>query len=118
MNWVEFVTIHCTYPIINAWMSYNLAFEFIAVLSQYCPYDPKPDSKQWYFCTGNPDNLSESAYYYSLFYNPAKVCYLILVCENLINLAYYKDVVFGLMLTLEFAGIFYNSYSTDSPAGD
>ena len=46
------------------------------------------------------------------------MCYLILVCENLINLAYYKDVVFGLMLTLEFAGIFYNSYSTDGPEGD
>lgn len=38
---------------------------------------------------------------------------MILVCENLINLAYYKDVVFGAMLILEFSGIYYNSLSGD-----
>lgn len=117
VSFMEFLTIHCTFPIINAWMSYNLAFEFIAVLSQYCPYTPLADAPDWRFCGSHPEAKSEQAYYYSLFLNPAKVCYLILVCENLINLAYYKDIIFGLVVILEFAGIFYNSYNSSLKEG-
>lgn len=34
--------------------------------------------------------------------------YVVLVLENLTNLAYYKDVVFGAMLVIEFLGVWNN----------
>ena len=66
-----------------------------------------------FFCNGDR-SLSEAEYYYNLFFFPAKCLYLLLMCENLINLAYYKDVVFGAMLIIEFLGIWNNNYQIDN----
>ncbi len=46
-----------------------------------------------------------------MFFEPAKVLYCVLAAETLINLAYYKDVVFGATVVVEFAGILNNSYN-------
>ena len=47
------------------------------------------------FCDGDI-TLTEPDYYYNLYLKPTKVFYILIVFENLINLAYFKDVIFGL----------------------
>lgn len=39
--------------------------------------------------------------------------YILLVFENLTYLAYYKDIVFGAMLIIEFVGILNNNNELD-----
>jgi hypothetical protein len=106
---IEFITIHVTFPILNAWISYMLAYQIMITLAQSCPWTGNPlQTQPFRFCAGD-QNLGRSEYYYSLFFEPAKVLYLVLVAETLINLAYYKDVVFGAAVAVEFAGILNNS---------
>lgn len=81
------------------------------MFAQSCPYKLKDDDFKFFFCTGNRDLPNETQYYYTLFFEPAKILYILLVFENLINLAYYKDVVFGLMLVIEFLGFWNNNES-------
>ena len=32
----EFFTIHATFPVINAWMSYYIAYEFLIIITKSC----------------------------------------------------------------------------------
>jgi hypothetical protein len=40
---VEFITIHVTFPVLNAWISYQLAYQFIVLLAESCPYAAPAD---------------------------------------------------------------------------
>ena len=42
VSWFEFLTIHVTFPVINAWISYQLAYEINVVLALTCPYTGDP----------------------------------------------------------------------------
>ena len=61
------------------------------------------------FCDGDI-TLTETDYYYNLYLKPTKVFYILIVFDNLINLAYFKDVIFGLTVIAEFLGFYQNCY--------
>lgn len=44
---VEFVTIHVTFPVLNGWISYMLAYQLMIILAQSCPYGA---SQNYQFC--------------------------------------------------------------------
>jgi len=44
---VEFVTIHVTFPVLNGWISYMLAYQLMIILAQSCPYGA---SQNYRFC--------------------------------------------------------------------
>ena len=111
VGFIEFVTIHCTFSILNAWISYQLAYQFMIMLSSSCPY--KVDHSDNYFCKES-NNVSKDAYYYTLFLEPAKIIYCLILLENVMYLAYYKDVIFGLCCCIIFGGIFGNSTDIDT----
>ncbi len=43
VSMVEFITIHVTFPILNAWISYMLAYQIMITLAQSCPWTGVPD---------------------------------------------------------------------------
>lgn len=38
VSWLEFATIHCTFPFLNAWISYYLAYQISVSMILTCPY--------------------------------------------------------------------------------
>ena len=51
---VEFITIHVTFPVLNAWISYQLAYQIIIVMAESCPWSGNPFEPQAYnFCKGD-----------------------------------------------------------------
>ena len=49
--------------------------------------------------------------------NPAKVAYLILLVETTINLAYYKDIVFGFVTIGNYVGMYLYSINRVNSQG-
>jgi hypothetical protein len=94
--------------VLNAWISYEIAYETFIVLAISCPYDQAEAKVHRIWCTGDYTQTMQ-AYYYSLFLNPAKFAYLVLATEATINLAYYKDIIFGLVVGVEFGGMYFFS---------
>lgn len=112
MSWFEFVTIHMTFPCLNAWLTYAFFYQVSDVVLLSCPYLPDPNVQPNWWCTGggaNPHEGGAELYQYTLFLIPADIAYFLIFCENVIYLASYKDVIFGLTVVGEFSAIFYYS---------
>jgi hypothetical protein len=84
------------------------------MLSSSCPYGAKEPHK---YCRVPDTDISESAYYYSLFLEPAKIIYMLIILENVMYLAYYKDIIFGLCCVIEFIGIYHNAMTLNTGGG-
>lgn len=80
-----------------------------------CPLGPDLVPADHWWCRTGGDNkvTSPEVYQYTLFLRWADFAYLIITAENIINLAYYKDIIFCAAVVAEFSGIFY--YSEKGP---
>ena len=50
VSWLEFVTIHMTFPALNAWITYLLLYQFSIAMILQCPYDNRMNPT--WLCTG------------------------------------------------------------------
>lgn len=110
VSWFEFLTIHVTFPVLNAWVTYQLVYNVFIILATTCPFPVQENTFFW--CTSQ-DTDDATVYYYDLFLVPSQLTYMIIIIEATINLAYYKDVVFGFMVLIEFSGMLYFSIQTE-----
>ena len=115
----EFISIHITFPVTNAWISYTLGYILLINLANYCNYDilytslngciPAvdnvcPNSREA-VCgsvTSNGSEIDPTVFYQSLFTWPSMVVLCILTAEAAMNLAYYKDFIFALVVGFNF----------------
>jgi len=111
VTWLEYLTIHTTFPFLNAWASYYLTYTISVLMITMCPYS-RPDLKDKIWCNGDY-SLPEKQYEFSIFTWTAYFAYALLTCENMIYLAYYKDVAFSFAVVGEFCGMFYFAKQTE-----
>ena len=109
VSFIDFITIHCTFPAINAWVSYQayycLAVTFTSVCTtnyiaqdegSYC-YDYQHTSKFFWW--------GRFTYFYSALVGPSIIAFCLLFVEASINLTYYKDCIFSATSLLIFFGM-------------
>lgn len=101
----DFLTIHVTFSVMNAWLTYMMFFVTFTTMTSLCPFKAvKPPV----FC-GSLDKLTEDEYYYVMFNLPSKFAFLWLLMEMSMFLAYYKDVIFSFTTLLLYSGMYKNS---------
>jgi len=106
----DFVAIHVTFAMMNAWLTYVWFFIMFVAISKLCPY---PDllipnaPPMYFFCAiSNPNDVPPlQQYYYNLLLNPSKVVYAVILTEMVIYLAYYKDIIFSSVVLTNFVGM-------------
>ena len=47
VSFVDFISIHCTFPIMNAWITYQTLYVFFMTLATICPQKARPDQKDF-----------------------------------------------------------------------
>ena len=108
---VDFVSIHCTFPAMNAWVTYQTLYVFLMTLSAVCPEKAQSWQKNLSYDWCNKwQGLDENLYYYAMLVIPSKVCFILIFVEMAIFITYYKDVVFAFITFTNFCGMYYNSY--------
>ena len=103
---LEFITIHCTFPALNAWLTYQLLYQTAQIITASCPYSQRLNPP-YFYCTKGLDTETPEQYNYNCVRWFGFLAYFIITCENMIYLAYYKDVMFCLCVILEFSSMFY-----------
>lgn len=58
---LEFATIHCTFPLLNVWATYLLAYQVSSVIIQTCPYSERL-TPQHFWCKEGYQNQSKELY--------------------------------------------------------
>jgi len=126
----EFLTIHITFPVTNAWISYTLAYVLFINFTNYCNFTVlqleatcKPNSVGGIVCTNNREavcgsiylpgtdqTLDPLAFYQTLFTWPTVAVLVVLAAEAAMNLAYYKDIIFATVVTLNFVFMWYQNF--------
>jgi hypothetical protein len=103
---LEFITIHCTFPALNAWLTYQLLYQTAQLITASCPYSQRLNPP-YFYCTKGLVTETPEQYNYNCVRWFGFLAYFIITCENMIYLAYYKDVMFCLCVILEFSSMFY-----------
>ena len=109
----DFLTIHCTFSVFNAWISYQLLFVIFTTLTVLCPGPEEQDKSSLAWCKRMAEGLTEQEYYYRMFVQPSKFAYLLIFAEMSCYMAYYKDVIFGLITLLNYSGMLFNTNRQD-----
>lgn len=111
VSFADFITIHGTFPAINAWISYQLYYSLMATGATICDTDPL-QSLEFRFCQ---DYLTASiedkwVFYYGYFLPPSIGAFILLFVEASINLTYFKDCVFAFTTLCLFCGMLWVNY--------
>jgi hypothetical protein len=66
-----------------------------------------------FFCNSNSAGniLPVQQYYYTMFTNPCKACFVIIFIEMVVYLAYFKDTIFSSVVLCNFVGMLTLAYS-------
>ena len=102
VSFLDFVTIHVTFPSINAWISYQLYYS-VALTSTVVCKTSFIDQNWLNFCEGESDD--DNTFFYKKMMVPSIFAFMLLFVEASINLTYYKDCVFGIVTLFMFVGI-------------
>ena len=111
---LDFLTIHCTFPAINAFISYQLYFCLMLTATTVCDttYLKQLETQ---FCTEyenipNIEYMKRYTYFYSYLRVPSYIVFSLLFVEASINLTYYKDCIFAMTTLLIFIGMLWVNY--------
>lgn len=106
------MTIHVTFPVINAWITYQLYFSIMATLSTVCDthvlYNISPEFCAAYNNEEVGQKLSQNekyVYFYGKMVVPSLICCGLLFVEASVNLTYYKDCIFGFTVLMLYIGM-------------
>jgi len=89
----DFITIHATFPAINAWVSYQLYFSVLATAATICDTFENLDQVCMDYSSRGSDE--KRLFFYGIFIVPSIVVFILLFVESSINLTYYKDCIFA-----------------------
>ena len=102
----DFVTIHVTFPFINAWVSYQIVYVATVAFCALCPDAGSANSvSDWYFCE-NYQTSDSTLFYYFLTAQISKVLFFLIFVEMSIYITYYKDVMYALVTLVDYVGMF------------
>ena len=115
VSFIDFVTIHGTYPAINAWISYQMYYYVTITVTTVCDTsffdDLTTDYCEDYFAHRDKDDPTSKntiyLYFYSILVTPSLIAFGLLFVESSINLTYYKDCVFALTTFFMFIGMYW-----------
>ena len=109
----DFVTIHVTFPFINAWVSYQIVYVAIVAFCALCPDAGSSVSEHdWYFCKNYVVTNNEELFYYFLTAQISKALFFLIFVEMSIYLTYYKDIMFALVTLIDYVGMYVICRST------
>lgn len=106
VSFIDFVTIHVTFPAINAWITYFLYYTIIVTVTTVCDSNRIFTNVISQYCTNywNAGDEKETYFYYNLFI-PSQIAFILLFVEASINLTYYKDCVFAVTVLSSYLGM-------------
>ena len=117
VSFIDFITIHGTFPSINAWISYNLYYYLAITVTTICDTDYFDNITSDY-CedyTNSKDLREKYLYFYPALMTPSLIAMGLLFVETSINVTYYKDCVFALTSFCIFIGMFWVNHKAKSP---
>lgn len=108
VSFIDFITIHGTFPAINSWISYNMYYYLTITVTTICDtayFDHVTSS----YCSDFSDNtnVENYLYFYPILMTPSLIAMGLLFVETSINVTYYKDCVFALTNFLIFIGMYW-----------
>lgn len=113
VNFADFVTIQMTFPAINCWITYQLLYSVFRAMAELCPIDNNIPAEGMLrnFCPDYwpTDMVVDPAQKQIMMYNwlvPWSIAStFIIFTEVSMYVAYYKDVVFGFVSLVNYAGM-------------
>ena len=120
VSFIDFITIHGTFPSINAWISYNLYYYLTITVTTICDTDYFDNVTSNYCKDYGPmkdadDERGIYLYFYPALMTPSLIAMGLLFVETSINVTYYKDCVFALTNFFIFIGMFWVNHKAKSP---
>ena len=107
VNWLDFVTIHMTFPAINVWASYQLYYSILITVTTMCDSSYIGAESSSYCINYSKAGDDRYVYYYNTLSAPSLIAFFILFVEMSVNLTYYKDCVFATITLLMFVGMYW-----------
>ena len=110
---IDFITIHVTFPTINAWISYNLYFSLMISVATVCNTEQFNSFSGDWCDTYNKGDLKEEqkyVYFYGKMVVPSICVFALMFVEASVNLTYYKDCVFASTVFLLYLGMLWVNY--------
>jgi len=107
VSFIDFVTIHVTFPAINAWITYFLYYTIIVTVTTVCDSNGIFTLVISQYCSDYTDKTGDEKtnyFYYKLFI-PSQIAFILLFVEASINLTYYKDCVFAVTVLSSYLGM-------------
>lgn len=111
VSFLDFITIHMTFPAINAWISYQFYFTLCVTFTTLCSttFFTTDQRVNTDYCNNYLKLKDGSEEKYTYFYGdlmiPSEVAFILLFIEASINITYYKDCVFGICVFMTFVGM-------------
>ena len=112
VTFLDFLTIHCTFPAINAWISYQLYFCLFITTTTVCD-TTYLEGLGTEFCNNYKaivEPKEKYTYFYSLLRVPSYFVFCLLFAEASINLTYYKDCVFAFVTFMIYIGMLWVNF--------
>ena len=114
VSFIDFITIHVTFPTINAWISYNLYFSLMVTAATICDTpnlkEYAKDSWCWGYEAHNISDAQKYIFFYSKMVIPSIIIFLLLFVEASVNLTYYKDCIFAFTVFLLYFGMLWVNF--------
>lgn len=101
----DFITIHVTFPAINAWISYQIFFLAELTFTYICDDHQLFDFDNFCMDFRQKNQDGPGIFFYDSLLLPSLVFLCLLFIEASIHLTYYKDVAFALTTLLSFGGM-------------
>ena len=117
VSFFDFLTIHVTFAMMNAWITYYI-FELLELtIASSCPsnlFTLLQDDSYPKFCYKDihayTDIKQREIYFYNLLVLPSKILFCIIFLEMSIYVAYYKDGIFATMTLVNYLGMLLVAY--------
>ena len=106
VNWIDFVTIHMTFPAINAWISYQMYYAILTTVTTICGTEFVFDL-DLNLCHNYEKTSAHDKYYffYKSLMPASQIAFSMLFIEATINITYYKDCVFAVCVFATYIGM-------------
>ena len=114
VSWIDFLTIHGTFPAINAWVSYQLYYCLELSFTTVCQTDYIQKNLASDFCEDFLSPVVQKTYlrltyFYKYLITPSFIFFILMFVESSINITYYRDCVFAFtMISIYFGMLWLN----------
>lgn len=109
VSWIDFLTIHGTFPAINAWVSYSLYYCLEICFTTICQTS-YIDNLTSEFCKDFHSyevqhTFRHLTYFYKYLITPSFIFFILMFVESAIFITYYRDCVFAFTMFSIYSGM-------------